>query len=351
LCSGRGAFTRGGPVIAPLLVTRGLTKTFAKRRLFGGVASLTTPAVQDVTLTVGEGETLGVVGESGAGKTTLGRLLIRLVEPDSGSITFRGTDVCGLGQRALRRLRPQMQMVFQNPYSSLDPTMTVAESIGEPLKVQKGGSNRADRGSRVKHLLDRVGLPASAGERYPREFSGGQLQRLAIARALCLEPALVVLDEPVAALDLSVQGQILNLLLDLQQERGLAYVLISHDLGVVEGFADRVAVMYNGRILEFGSSAQVCTSPAHPYSQMLLASVPVADPRKRREQDVLVSGERQPAVRVQSGCSFAPRCPHAFERCHEITPPLVEVNGVSVACHLFSDAVTASATTRSPASH
>jgi peptide/nickel transport system ATP-binding protein/oligopeptide transport system ATP-binding protein len=232
--------------------------------------------VRDVDLTVRRGETVAVVGESGAGKSTVGRMALRLVEPDAGRVEFEGVDVLGLSRTELRRLRPRMQMIFQDPFSSLNPTMTVADSVGEPLLVQ-GGTAAAERHERVADLLVRVGLDAEFGERFPRELSGGQLQRVAIARAISTSPSLIVCDEPVAALDLSIRGQVLNLLLDLQAETGVAYLFISHDLSVVEHFAHRVAVMKAGELVELGDTRQVFDSPRHPYTRSLLEAVPRID--------------------------------------------------------------------------
>jgi peptide/nickel transport system ATP-binding protein/oligopeptide transport system ATP-binding protein len=256
-----------------VLTAEGLTKTYRLGR-FGKREPV--HAVRDVDLTVRRGETVAVVGESGAGKSTVGRMALRLVEPDAGRVEFEGVDVLGLSRTELRRLRPRMQMIFQDPFSSLNPTMTVADSVGEPLLVQ-GGTAAAERHERVADLLVRVGLDAEFGERFPRELSGGQLQRVAIARAISTSPSLIVCDEPVAALDLSIRGQVLNLLLDLQAETGVAYLFISHDLSVVEHFAHRVAVMKAGELVELGDTRQVFDSPRHPYTRSLLEAVPRID--------------------------------------------------------------------------
>jgi len=256
-----------------VLVAEGLTKTYRLGR-FG--KRETVHAVRGVDLTVRRGETVAVVGESGAGKSTVGRMALRLVEPDGGRVEFEGVDVLGLSRTELRRMRSRMQMIFQDPFSSLNPTMTVADSVGEPLLVQ-GGTPAAERHERVADLLVRVGLDAEFGERFPRELSGGQLQRVAIARAISTSPSLIVCDEPVAALDLSIRGQVLNLLLDLQAETGVAYLFISHDLSVVEQFAHRVAVMKGGELVELGDTRQVFGSPRHPYTRSLLEAVPRID--------------------------------------------------------------------------
>jgi oligopeptide/dipeptide ABC transporter ATP-binding protein len=293
-------------------------------------------AVADVNLLVHHARTVGIVGESGAGKSTLGRLLLRLIEPDRGSLSFEGTDLLALDSRSMRRLRPRLQMVFQDPYSSFDPTMTIAESVGEPLKVHTK-IGRRQRHERVSELLEQVGLPHRIGDRYPREFSGGQLQRIAVARALSLHPALLVCDEPVASLDLSVQGQVLNLLLDLQEQEHLTYVFISHDLGVVERFADDVVVMYRGRVVESGSALQVCRQPSHPYSQALLGAVPVADPRLRSRRAGTAGRERVETAISGVGCPFAGRCAIAIDVCREANPPLATIaGGRLVACHRVS---------------
>jgi oligopeptide transport system ATP-binding protein len=269
-------------VTAPLLEATGLTKSFAS-----GKSSLLRRsaepayAVRGVDLRVARGETVAVVGESGAGKSTLGRMILRLIEPDEGSIRLDGIDVRAMHRKDLRVLRKRMQMIFQDPYSSLDPRMIVEDAVGEPLTVHFG-MPRAQRRRKVLELLDRVGISESQSERYPHEFSGGQLQRIAIARALAVEPDLIVCDEPVAALDVSIRAQVINLLQDLQEERGVSYVFISHDLSLVRMIAHRIAVMYQGKVVEEGTPAELYANPRDPYTQALLEAIPVPDPRRRR---------------------------------------------------------------------
>jgi len=272
-----------------LLDVTGVSKTFATGRNLLGRPTRRIPAVQDVSLSLGRGECLAVVGESGAGKSTLGRIVLRLIRPDTGRIVFDGVDVLALRPREMRRLRQRMQMIFQDPYSSLDPRMSVAEAVAEPLLVHTD-LGRAARLRRAAELLDRVGIGRRYLERYPAELSGGQLQRVAIARALTLDPSLIVCDEPVAALDVSVQAQVLNLLRDLQEERGLSYLFVSHDLALVEVIADRVMVMAGGRVVEQGDVEQIFRSPTHEYTQRLLSAIPVPVPRD-------ASGRRMAEVR------------------------------------------------------
>jgi oligopeptide transport system ATP-binding protein len=264
----------------PLVAVEGLGKSFVQRRDLLGRVAARHHAVKDVTFELAAGETLGIVGETGAGKSTVGRMVLRLVEPDTGSVRLFGQDVLGLRGAALRSLRRRAQMIFQDPFSSLDPRMVVREQVGEPLVVHRG-LGRAERDEAVTELFRRVGMRPDHLDRYPREFSGGQLQRIAIARALATDPDLVVCDEPVAALDVSIQAQVLNLLLDLQAERGLGYLFISHDLSLVRFLAHRTAVMQNGEIVELGPTEQLFTDPRHPYTQRLLSSIPAARPRRR----------------------------------------------------------------------
>jgi peptide/nickel transport system ATP-binding protein len=288
-------------------------------------------AVDGVSLEVAPGETVGLVGESGCGKSTLGKTILRLLDPVEGSIRISGNEISDLGQYALLPFRRRMQMVFQDPFGSLNPRQTVATVLVTPLKVHGLGS-RAERRRRIRDIVDRVGLPAEALDRYPHEFSGGQRQRIGIARALVLEPDLVVCDEPVSALDLSIQAQILNLLVDLKRELGLSYLFISHDLSVVRYFADRVLVMYLGRIVESAGHADLWRGPRHPYTRALLAAVPRPDPDLARGP-VALRGELSS---VQSGgCRFRARCPDAFDRCASEEPALRPVApGHLAACHL-----------------
>jgi oligopeptide transport system ATP-binding protein len=269
-------------VTAPLLEATGLSKAFTSGRGLVRRSAEPTYAVRGVDLRVARGETVAVVGESGAGKSTLGRMILRLIEPDEGSIRLDGIDVRAIGRKELRGLRKRMQMIFQDPYSSLDPRMIIEDAVGEPLTVHFD-MPRAQRRRKVLELLDRVGISESQAERYPHEFSGGQLQRIAIARALAVEPDLIVCDEPVAALDVSIRAQVINLLQDLQEERGVSYVFISHDLSLVRLIAHRIAVMYQGKVVEEGSPAELYTNPRDPYTRALLDAIPVPDPRRRRE--------------------------------------------------------------------
>ena len=288
-------------------------------------------AVDGVCLDVGPGETVGLVGESGCGKSTLGKTILRLLRPAEGSIRIRGNELADLGQHALLPFRRQMQMVFQDPFASLNPRQTVGTLLSTPLKVH-GVRGRAVRRGRVLEMMDRVGLSSAAFGRYPHEFSGGQRQRIGIARALILQPSLVVCDEPVSALDLSIQAQILNLLVDLKRSLGLSYLFISHDLSVVRYFADRVLVMYLGRIVESADHAALWQAPKHPYTRALLAAVPQADPDRPRSL-VALRGELTSAD--AGGCRFRARCPAAFDRCVTEDPALRPVApGHAAACHL-----------------
>jgi oligopeptide/dipeptide ABC transporter ATP-binding protein len=317
-----------------LVEVRDLVTHFTRRTGLLGTRKETVQAVSGVSLDIAPHETLGLVGESGCGKTTLGRTILRLIERTSGEVTFDGQDVFALDAEALRRLRRRMQIIFQDPYASLNPRMTIGRAVREGIDVHHlAAGQEAQR--RVLALLEEVGLPADAASRYPHEFSGGQRQRAGIARALAVEPELLVCDEPVSALDVSVQAQVLNLLADLQARRGLSYLFISHDLAVVRHVAPRVAVMYLGRIVEEGPAEALYAAPRHPYTQALLSAVPVPDPRTKRSRIVL-PGDPPSPVHPPQGCPFHPRCPHPAkdQTCLSIRPELKALApGQRVACH------------------
>jgi oligopeptide transport system ATP-binding protein len=311
-----------------LLETIELTKSFAARRAPFGGKRVENVAVDRVSLSVREGETLGLVGESGCGKSTLALTVMRLYEPTGGRIVFAGQDITRLDERALKPVRRQMQMVFQDPFASLDPRLTVAEIVGEPLVIHKTGT-RKERAAAVERLLERVGLRASDGQRYPEEFSGGQQQRIGIARSLALRPRLLICDEPVSALDVSVQAQILNLLRDLQDEFKLAYLFISHNIAVTAFMSRRIGVMYLGRVVEVGASKEIVNAPRHPYTQALVAAVPEPEPSRRVDEGGVPDIAGRP-----SGCTFRTRCPLAESRCETEEPQLRRVGeGHEAACH------------------
>jgi len=330
-----------GPSVRPsvrpsLLEVRDLAVRFHRRRGLFGAAEIV-QAVNGVSFTIAKGETLGLVGESGCGKTTLARAVLRLVEPTSGSVRFDGTDVLALASKPMRALRRRMQIVFQDPWSSLNPRLRVGDAIREGIEIhQLAEGAAADR--RVELLLEEVGLTPASGRQYPHEFSGGQRQRIGIARALAVEPDLIVCDEPVSALDVSVQAQVINLLADLQQRRGLSYLFISHDLAVVRHIAPRVAVMYLGRIVEEGPADTIFTAPKHPYTEALLSAVPVPDPKAGRRR-IILEGEPPSPVRPPSGCPFHPRCqdPLKDETCRTTRPELRDFGPAHrAACHKAS---------------
>ena len=322
--------------MSTLLKVDNLRKAFKVSANRPGAAKQSLKAVDGVSFEIKSGETLGLVGESGCGKSTTGKLLLRLIEPDSGTIQFDGRDVAGMGHRELTAIRRDMQMIFQDPYSSLNPRMRVGEIIGEPLVVHS-----LAKGQEIKEqaltLMQKVGLAPEHYDRYPHEFSGGQRQRIGIARTLAVQPRLIVADEPVSALDLSIQAQIVNLLNDLQEEFGLTYLFISHDLGIIEHVCDRVAVMYLGRIVEIATAEQLYHQPCHPYTEALLNAVPIPDPQRVRKHQIL-SGEIPSPINPPTGCHFHPRCPYAQEICRKEYPVLTDhAEGHQSACHFSGE--------------
>ncbi|MEL7623416.1 MAG: dipeptide ABC transporter ATP-binding protein [Clostridiales bacterium] len=293
-------------------------------------------AVTDVSLNIYEGETLAMVGESGCGKSTMGRLFLRLLEPTAGNVRFEGRDLAEMGEEELRHLRKKMQIIFQDPYASLNPRMTVAQIIAEPLNTHRIYGSQKETEARVKELMKKVGIRPEFTNRYPHQFSGGQRQRIGIARALALNPSLIVCDEPVSALDVSIQAQILNLLHDLQKEMGLTYLFISHDLSVVRYISDRICVMFLGKLCEVGPTEEIFREPKHPYTRFLLEAVPKPNPHLRKEQKAFLTGEMPSPVRPPTGCRFHTRCPLAVERCSQEVPVLRNIEGRQVACHMVT---------------
>ena len=291
-------------------------------------------AVDGVSFTVAPGETVGLVGESGCGKSTLGRAILRLVEPTAGEIFLNGENITRMNGAELRSRRRKFQMIFQDPFGSLNPRMTVEDIVGEALDIHALTDGQPARKKRIEELLQAVGLDAAYAQRYPHEFSGGQRQRIGIARALAVEPEIIICDEPVSALDVSVQAQIINLLRDLQQQRGLAYLFIAHDLGVVEHISRRVLVMYLGKIVELADAKEIIRAPQHPYTQALISAVPEVDPDSKRQR-IILPGDVPSPIHPPAGCPFHPRCPVAVERCRGEIPPLREISeNHFAACHL-----------------
>jgi len=318
---------------APVLEVRDLKKHFPVQKGLLQRAAGTVYAVDGVSFSIAQGETLGLVGESGCGKSTVGRTVLRLTEPTAGSIRIDGRDITKLSKTELRPYRRQMQIIFQDPFSSLDPRMSAGDIVAEPIRVHAISRGRDVR-KRVAALFERVGLRAAQMDNYPHQFSGGQRQRIGIARALALEPKLIIGDEPVSALDVSIQAQVLNLMMDLQREMGLAYLFISHNLAVVEHISHRIAVMYLGRIVEYTDKRTLFTRALHPYTESLLLAVPVPDPKVKRQKRIL-QGDVPSPIKPPAGCHFHTRCPYVFDRCRVETPLLREVKpGQMVACHL-----------------
>ena len=318
----------------PFLVVRDLKKYFPVRKGFWSGERAEVRAVDGVSFAIGQGETLGLVGESGCGKSTAARLILRLLEPTAGEVYFGKTAVFKANKEEMRQLRRKMQIVFQDPYSSLDPRMSVKEIVGEGLVIHRLARGK-EKTERVVELLEMVGLGPEHLGRYPHEFSGGQRQRIGIARALAVGPELLIADEPVSALDVSIQAQVINLFEDLQKELGLTYLFIAHDLRVVKHISDRVAVMYLGQIVELAESDELYRNPLHPYTQALLSAIPVTDPKTKRQR-IILEGDPPSPIQVPAGCRFHPRCPKRFDRCDTEAPVLREVSpGHWVSCHLY----------------
>ena len=334
---GDAGLNEGATAAAPLLEVTGLRVHFPVSHSPFRRAREFVRAVDDVSFTLMPGETLGVVGESGSGKTTLGKAVVQLLTPTSGDVRFQGENIAGIGRRRLRSLRRNFQLIFQDPYGSLNPRLRVEDIVAEGIDIHRLAAGPGERAARVQNLLRDVGLDPAHAQRYPHEFSGGQRQRLSIARALAVQPRLIVCDEPVSALDVSVQAQVINLLHDLQAEHRLAYLFIAHDLAVVEHISQRILVMYLGRVVETGPARAVCGAPKHPYTQALISAVPVVDPASKRRR-IILAGEVPSPIHPPSGCPFHPRCPVAEPRCRSEVPALRPLgNGQAAACHLATE--------------
>lgn len=320
---------------APLLQVKNLKKYFPIKGGLLGRTVAKVHAVDDVSLTMRHGQTLGLVGESGCGKSTLGRTILRLYDPTAGSIHFDGVDLLSLSASQLRAKRRDMQIIFQDPFSSLNPRMSIGDILAEPFVIHKIGSKR-DMDANISKLLETVGLPSEAAQRYPHEFSGGQRQRIGIARAIALNPKLIVADEPVSALDVSIQSQILNLLVDLRKKMGLSYLFVAHDLAVIEHISDMVAVMYLGKIVEYTDGDQLYSKPSHPYTRALISAIPVPELDRKKERQIL-KGDVPSPIHPPSGCYFHPRCPVATDKCKQDAPALRDIGSATsphlVSCH------------------
>ncbi|PYI54593.1 ABC transporter ATP-binding protein [Paenibacillus flagellatus] len=314
---------------APLVEIRNLKKYFNVGK------GQTLKAVNDVSFDIKQGETLGVVGESGCGKSTAGRTILRLYEPTGGAVNFNGTNIYSLSGSKMKALRRDMQMIFQDPYASLNPRMTITDIIGEALDIHRLAGSKAERKKRVERLLDLVGLNPDHATRYPHEFSGGQRQRIGIARALAVDPKFIICDEPISALDVSIQAQVVNLLQELQRKMGLTYLFIAHDLSMVKHISDRVAVMYLGKVVEIAPSEELYANPTHPYTKALLSAIPIPDPDiEATRERIVLSGDLPSPINPPTGCHFRTRCPAASEKCASVEPALVEARpGHFTACH------------------